>query len=72
MLKGRKDPSGYTSTGDVIILRDQKTGVWKHTVIDNGRTDAGYVAYSGHTNDHLHKSLYNVDGTKYDFYCIKF
>ncbi|MDY0404194.1 amidase domain-containing protein [Virgibacillus sp. 179-BFC.A HS] len=72
MFKGHKDPASYTKTGDIIILRDQKTGHWKHAVIDNGRTKAGYVAYSGHTNNHLKKSLYNVDGKKYDFYCIKF
>ncbi|MCM3005733.1 amidase domain-containing protein [Priestia koreensis] len=72
MFKGHKDPASYTSTGDIIILRDQKTGIWHHTIIDNGRTAAGYVAYSGHTNNHLKKSLYNVDGSKYDFYCIKF
>ena len=72
MFKGHKDPASYTKTGDIIILKDQKTGVWKHAVIDNGRTKAGYVAYSGHTNNHLNKSLYNVDGKKYDFYCIKF
>lgn len=72
MYKGHKGPSSYTHTGDIIILRDQKSGVWHHTVIDNGRTKAGYVAFSGHTKNRLHKTLYYVNGKKYDFYCIRF
>ena len=69
---GHAGIASYGATGDPIILRNQHTGSWHHTVIYNYTDSNGHVRYSAHTDAHLYKSLQNVNGYDYDFYVIKF